>query len=145
MSVVSVHIADVGFPKSLRFIRPPRPASVPGLLQANAGVAATFGTAPGAPVADLAHDAETQAAAVLQRACASVPVEACVTTVLRTQPVSLALLRQIDDGHHETARAKLGDRLLEAGRDDDLVVSKSGPRCRVRHLAALCFWHVIRH
>lgn len=49
MSVVSVHIADVGFPRSLRFIRHPRPASIPGLVHANAGVAATFGTAPARP------------------------------------------------------------------------------------------------
>ena len=37
MTVVSVHIADVGLPKSLGFIRHPRPASIPGLLHANAG------------------------------------------------------------------------------------------------------------
>ena len=49
MSVVSVHIADVGLPKSLRLLRHPRPASIPGLLQANAGVAATFGTTPARP------------------------------------------------------------------------------------------------
>jgi len=49
MTVVSVHIADVGVPKSLGLIRHPRPASIPGLLQANAGVAATFGTTPPRP------------------------------------------------------------------------------------------------
>lgn len=49
MSIVSVHIADVGFPKSLCLIRHPRPASIPGLLHANAGVAATFGTTPARP------------------------------------------------------------------------------------------------
>ena len=49
MSVVSVHIADVGFPRSLRHLRHPRPAAIPGLLHANAGVAATFGTAPARP------------------------------------------------------------------------------------------------
>ncbi|MEA3056299.1 MAG: hypothetical protein QOD30_1731, partial [Actinomycetota bacterium] len=49
MSVVSVHIADVGLPKSLGLLRHPRPASIPGLLQANAGVAATFGTTPARP------------------------------------------------------------------------------------------------
>ena len=49
MSVVSVHIADVGLPKSLGFIRHPRPASISGLLHANAGVAATFGTTPARP------------------------------------------------------------------------------------------------
>src|SRR5947209_485941 len=49
MSIVSVHIADVGLPKSLGLVRNPRPASIPGLLQANAGVAATFGTTPARP------------------------------------------------------------------------------------------------
>ncbi len=49
MSVVSVHIADVGLPRSLGLIRHPRPASISGLLQANAGVGATFGTTPARP------------------------------------------------------------------------------------------------
>lgn len=49
MSVVSVSIADVGVPRSLRLLRNPRPASIPGLLHANAGVAATFGTIPARP------------------------------------------------------------------------------------------------
>ena len=49
MTVVSVHIADVGLPKSLGLIRHPRPASIPGLLQANAGLAAEFGTTPARP------------------------------------------------------------------------------------------------
>lgn len=49
MSTVSVHLADVGLPTSLRHIRHPRPASIPGLLQANAGLAATFGTTPARP------------------------------------------------------------------------------------------------
>ena len=49
MTVVSVHIADVGLRKSLGLIRHPRPASIPGLLQANAGVAAKFGTTPARP------------------------------------------------------------------------------------------------
>jgi hypothetical protein len=49
MSVVSVHIADVGFPTSLRHLRHPRPGSIPGLLHGNAGVAATFGTTPARP------------------------------------------------------------------------------------------------
>ena len=49
MTVVSVHLADVGLPRSLGLIRHPRPASIPGLLQANAGLAATFGTTPPRP------------------------------------------------------------------------------------------------
>ncbi len=49
MTVVSVHIADVGLSKSLGLIRHPRPGSIPGLLQANAGFAAKFGTTPARP------------------------------------------------------------------------------------------------
>lgn len=49
MSVVSVHIADIGFPRSTGSLRNPRPGSIPGLVQANAGVAATFGTTPARP------------------------------------------------------------------------------------------------
>ena len=49
MTIVSVHIADVGLPRSLRLIRHPRPESTPGLLQANAGIAAKFGTTPPRP------------------------------------------------------------------------------------------------
>src|SRR3954451_17092883 len=49
MTAVSVHIADVGLPKSLGLIRHPRPTSIPGLLQANAGIAAKFGTTPARP------------------------------------------------------------------------------------------------
>lgn len=49
MSVVSVHIADVGLPKSLGCLRHPRPASIPGLVHANAGMAATFGPTPARP------------------------------------------------------------------------------------------------
>lgn len=49
MSVVSVHIADVGLPKSLGLVRHPRPASISGLLHASAGVAAKFGPTPARP------------------------------------------------------------------------------------------------
>lgn len=49
MTVVSVHIADVGLPRSLGLIGHPRPGSIPGLLQANAGLAAKFGTTPARP------------------------------------------------------------------------------------------------
>lgn len=49
MTVVSVHIADVGLPKSLRLIRHPRPGSIPGLLHADAGLTARFGTTPPRP------------------------------------------------------------------------------------------------
>lgn len=49
MTSVSVHISDVGLPRSLGLVRHPRPASIPGLRQANAGIASTFGTTPARP------------------------------------------------------------------------------------------------
>jgi nucleotide-binding universal stress UspA family protein len=57
--------------------------------------------AVGAPVADLAHDAETAAEAVLRRALAMVPDDVSVTTVLTAQPVLRALLQQIQAGGHD--------------------------------------------
>lgn len=49
MTAVSVHLADVGLPRSMGLARHPRPGSIDGLLQANAGLAATFGTSPPRP------------------------------------------------------------------------------------------------
>jgi hypothetical protein len=49
MTVVSVHLADVGFPRSLRLIRHHKAGSIDGLLHANAGIAATFGSSPARP------------------------------------------------------------------------------------------------
>ena len=57
--------------------------------------------AAGAPVTDLAKTADTEAQAVLLRARASVPADVSVTTVLTTQPVQPALLRQIEAGRHD--------------------------------------------
>jgi nucleotide-binding universal stress UspA family protein len=57
--------------------------------------------APGAPVADLVHDADADAHAVLRRARERVPADVPVTTVLTAQPVLRALLRQIDEGLHD--------------------------------------------
>ena len=57
--------------------------------------------APGAPVADLARNAEAEAEAVLLRARASVPADVPVTTVLTRPPVLRALLRQIVEGRHD--------------------------------------------
>lgn len=55
----------------------------------------------GGAVAVLAQDAEAKAQGVLLRAVASVPADVSVTTVLTTQPVIRALLRQIEDGDHD--------------------------------------------
>ena len=55
----------------------------------------------GAPVGDLAHDAEAAAEAVLRRALAMVPDDVSVTTVLTAQPVLPALLQRIEAGRHD--------------------------------------------
>jgi nucleotide-binding universal stress UspA family protein len=57
--------------------------------------------APGAPVADLANDAAAAAEAILRRARASVPADVSVTTVLTRPPLLRALMRQIEEGHHD--------------------------------------------
>ncbi len=57
--------------------------------------------AVGAPVADLAQDAEAAAEAVLRRALAMVPDDVPVTTVLTAQPVLPALLQRIEAGRHD--------------------------------------------
>jgi nucleotide-binding universal stress UspA family protein len=49
----------------------------------------------------LLEEAHDQAAAILQRARDRVPDDLPVTTVLTDQPVRLALVRQIEDGHHD--------------------------------------------
>jgi nucleotide-binding universal stress UspA family protein len=55
----------------------------------------------GAPVGDLAQNAEATAEAVLLRGRASVPADVSVTTVLTAQPVLPALLQQIEAGCHD--------------------------------------------
>jgi nucleotide-binding universal stress UspA family protein len=57
--------------------------------------------AAGEPVATLVREGEAQAAAILERARASVPDHVSVTTVLSRQPVLPALLARIKDGHHD--------------------------------------------
>jgi nucleotide-binding universal stress UspA family protein len=57
--------------------------------------------AAGAPVGDLAHDAEVEAEAILGRARASVPADVSLTTALARPPVVRALLRQIEAGRHD--------------------------------------------
>jgi nucleotide-binding universal stress UspA family protein len=62
--------------------------------------AAFFG-ATGDTVAVVLQDVEAQAAAILRRACDRVPEHLPVTTVLSTEPVEPALIRQIKKGNHD--------------------------------------------
>lgn len=57
--------------------------------------------AAGGTLAGLIRDDKAQTSAILARARASVPDHVSVTTLLSTQPVLPALLRQIKDGHHD--------------------------------------------
>jgi nucleotide-binding universal stress UspA family protein len=62
--------------------------------------AAFFG-ATGDAVADMFQQAEAQAEAILRRARDRVPDHLSVTTVLSTDPIEPALMRQIKTGHHD--------------------------------------------
>ena len=61
---------------------------------------AYFG-ASGESVTAAVRDAEANAEAILQRARDRVPQDLPVTTVLTTQPVLPALIRQIEEGRHD--------------------------------------------
>jgi len=63
--------------------------------------AAAFFGATGDAVADIFQQAEAQAEAVLRRARDRVPDHLSVTTVLSTDPVQPALIRQIKNGDHD--------------------------------------------
>lgn len=55
----------------------------------------------GAALSDLIEDVSAEAEAILGRARDRVPDDLPVTTVLTDQPIRLALIRQITDGHHD--------------------------------------------
>jgi nucleotide-binding universal stress UspA family protein len=63
--------------------------------------AATFFGATGEAVADIFQQVQAQAEAILRRARDRVPDHVSVTTVLSTEPVEAALIRQIKNGHHD--------------------------------------------
>ncbi|HWF51876.1 MAG TPA: universal stress protein [Solirubrobacteraceae bacterium] len=49
----------------------------------------------------LIEEARTDAEAILRRACDRVPKDLPVTTLLTQEPIRLALIRQINKGHHD--------------------------------------------
>ena len=63
--------------------------------------AAAFFGAAGDAVAVMFQEAEAQAEAILRRARDRVPDQVSVTTVLSTEPVEPALIRQVSKGHHD--------------------------------------------
>jgi nucleotide-binding universal stress UspA family protein len=63
--------------------------------------APAFFGASGDAVAVMFHDVQAQAEAILRRACDRVPENLSVTTVLSTEPVEPALIRQIKEGNHD--------------------------------------------
>jgi nucleotide-binding universal stress UspA family protein len=56
---------------------------------------------PGAPLGELIEGAHAQAEAALQQARDRVPDDVPLTTMLSEQPIRMALIRQIKDGHHD--------------------------------------------
>jgi nucleotide-binding universal stress UspA family protein len=56
---------------------------------------------PGAPVGELVSNARAEAEAILWRSRDRVLADLPVTTVLTDQPIRIALIRRIRDGHHD--------------------------------------------
>ena len=63
--------------------------------------AAAFFGATGDAVADIYQQVEARAEAILRRARDRVPDHLSVSTILSTEPVEPALIRQIKNGHHD--------------------------------------------
>jgi nucleotide-binding universal stress UspA family protein len=63
--------------------------------------AAAYAGVSGDVVAQLAHEGESDTEAILRAAVQRVPDGVSVTTVLSSDPVRPALLRQIETGHHD--------------------------------------------
>jgi nucleotide-binding universal stress UspA family protein len=61
----------------------------------------TYYGGTGQAVATVLEDADTEAEAILRRARDRVPDGVSVTTVLTRKPVRAALIKQIDEGHHD--------------------------------------------
>lgn len=57
--------------------------------------------AVGAPMAQLVADARAAGERIVQHARERVPDDVAVTTVLTEQPIRGALIRQIEEGHHD--------------------------------------------
>jgi nucleotide-binding universal stress UspA family protein len=71
------------------------------LITAVAEVPATAYLIAGEEAGQLSENAHRQADAVIRQARDRVPAELPVTTVLSEQPIRLALIHQIKEGHHD--------------------------------------------
>jgi nucleotide-binding universal stress UspA family protein len=70
---------------------------ITGVLQPPAAAYLTAGEETG----ELIANAHAEAEAILRRACERVPDDLSVTSVLTDQPIRVALIRQVKDGHHD--------------------------------------------
>lgn len=71
------------------------------LMTAVAELPATTYLGTGAAIGKLIKDARAEAETTLRRAGERVPHDVSVTTVLTRQPIRIALIRRIKDGHHD--------------------------------------------
>jgi len=71
------------------------------LMTAIAELPTTTYLTAGAVVANLIEGARAEGEAILRRAVARVPHDVPVTTVLTAQPIRIAMMRQIKDGHYD--------------------------------------------
>src|ERR1700685_3761704 len=71
------------------------------LMTAVAEIPSTAFLGAGEQTGHLSEDAHRQAEKVIRQARDRVPAELPVTTVLSEQPIRLALIRQIKEGHHD--------------------------------------------
>jgi nucleotide-binding universal stress UspA family protein len=71
------------------------------LMTAVTSVPSTAYLIPGEETGDLSENAQRQAEEVIRQARERVPADLPVTTVLTEQPIRLALIRQIKEGHHD--------------------------------------------
>jgi nucleotide-binding universal stress UspA family protein len=71
------------------------------LMTAVTAVPPTAYLMPGQEPGRLGEDAQRQAEAVIRQARDRVPADLPVTTVLTEKPIRLALIRQIEEGHHD--------------------------------------------
>lgn len=85
------HAIDLAESEHTRLTLITAPAEVPALGYLGAGAA----------TATLLEDAHAQAEAILRRARDRVPDDLPVATVLAEEPIRIALLRQIQNGHHD--------------------------------------------
>jgi nucleotide-binding universal stress UspA family protein len=71
------------------------------LLTAAPAIPAAAYLTAGQLTPELIAEAHAEAEAIIRRACDRVPADLPVTTVLTDQPIRVALIRRIEEGHHD--------------------------------------------